>query len=251
MKHRQAGFTLVELSIVLVVIGLIVSGIVVGKDLIKAAELRSVITDLREYQAALYTFKEKYSQFPGDLRNASEFWPTCDATPANCNGNGDGRIDDTIQEDLRAWQQLADAGMIAGHYTGVGTPDPGTRILETNVPASRVTGGAYMLDWRQLQIYSDDQDRQLINVGSITTAGTGTAVYGPLFNPKDAWTLDKKMDDGLADNGVWRVDNGRVGGAAVSKSSPDACVDGNITDSTAKYKLDVEAANCRAMWLLW
>ena len=73
---NKQGFTLLELSIVLVVIGLIVGGTVVGKDLIRASELNSIITQQNKIQIALNTFKLKYNVIPGDMRNATDYWGT-------------------------------------------------------------------------------------------------------------------------------------------------------------------------------
>lgn len=99
------GFSLVELSIVLVILGLLTGGILAGQSLIRAAELRSVITTTDRYQAAVYSFRDKYFALPGDMRNATSFWgdqatgpSACadagitDGTPGTCNGNGDGLI---------------------------------------------------------------------------------------------------------------------------------------------------------------
>ncbi len=68
-SHR--GFTLIELSIVLVIIGLIVGGVLVGQDLIHAAALRAVISEKDRFSAAIYTFQGKYGYLPGDFPNAS------------------------------------------------------------------------------------------------------------------------------------------------------------------------------------
>jgi prepilin-type N-terminal cleavage/methylation domain-containing protein len=71
---RNHGFTLVELSIVLMIIGLLVSGILVGKDMIRAAELRSITSEKDQFQTAVNLFKNKYLGLPGDLSNATAFW---------------------------------------------------------------------------------------------------------------------------------------------------------------------------------
>ena len=114
-QRHHAGFTLVELSIVLVIIGLIVGGIFVGKELIRASQLNSVLRDLDKYNSAVLTFKDKYGKLPGDISNATQFWgsaggsgPPDDATTncygvgnagaiplgskLTCNGNGNGMI---------------------------------------------------------------------------------------------------------------------------------------------------------------
>jgi|GEM_PF-7046659 len=72
MKHH--GFTLLELAIVMAIIGLIAGGVVVGANMIEAAENRSLISDVEKYRTVVHTFKEKYGKFPGDLHNATRFW---------------------------------------------------------------------------------------------------------------------------------------------------------------------------------
>ena len=61
------GFTLVELSIVLVIIGLIIGGVLVGRDLITAATVRAQIAQIEKYQTAVNTFRGKYGYLPGDI----------------------------------------------------------------------------------------------------------------------------------------------------------------------------------------
>jgi prepilin-type N-terminal cleavage/methylation domain-containing protein len=100
-KTSQSGFTLVELSIVLVIIGLLVGGVLVGSDLINAAQIRSQIRQFDELNAGVATFQLKYGSLPGDLTPgpaaAAGFEPR---TGNNGRGNGDGVImgwDGTLQ----------------------------------------------------------------------------------------------------------------------------------------------------------
>ena len=100
--YKASGFSLVELSIVLVILGLLVGGVLTGQSLIRAAELRSVTTEYGKYSTAIRAFKDKYFALPGDMTNAIAFWgpaPDCadTATTAGtgtqtCNGDGNNNI---------------------------------------------------------------------------------------------------------------------------------------------------------------
>ena len=107
--HRKSGFTLVELSIVLVIIGLIIGGVLVGQDLIYAANVRAQITQIEQLETAINTFKVKYNCLPGDCLNAQDFFGTTSpAGDAINNGNGDGRI-------------MGNPAYYSGGYTGSAT----------------------------------------------------------------------------------------------------------------------------------
>jgi prepilin-type N-terminal cleavage/methylation domain-containing protein len=99
------GFTLIELSIVLVIIGLIVGGILVGRELIHAAELRGDIREIDKMDAAVNTFRLKYNCLPGDCANATQF------LEGAYNGNGNGLIDTGYTGDL-------DGGFTDGAFIG-------------------------------------------------------------------------------------------------------------------------------------
>ncbi len=129
------AFSLVELSIVLVILGLLTGGILTGQSLIRASELRSITTDMNRYVTATQTFRDKYFAVPGDMRNATAFWGVAagtgsDATCANtvstsaatCNGNGDGVIQTfnvAFDEIFLAPKHLANAGLIEGSYVAM------------------------------------------------------------------------------------------------------------------------------------
>src|SRR5271156_1365895 len=70
---QRRGFTLIELSIVLVIIGLIVGGVLVGRDLIASAQVRSQITQIEKYNTATNTFRAKYGYLPGDIPDPLAF----------------------------------------------------------------------------------------------------------------------------------------------------------------------------------
>ena len=97
-KKSQQGFTLIELSIVLVIIGLIVGGILVGRDLIRAAGVRSTIAQIESYQTAANTFRGKYGYLPGDIKDpdATNFGFKIRGTVSKGMGDGNGVIEGVV-----------------------------------------------------------------------------------------------------------------------------------------------------------
>ncbi|PZP84903.1 MAG: hypothetical protein DI582_07515 [Azospirillum brasilense] len=156
--RQTHGFSLVELSIVLVILGLLTGGILGGQSLIRAAEIRSIGVDFNRFSTATYTFRDKYMGLPGDITNATQFWGAAHATPATCrttasttqatcDGDGNGNLTTTggatnlTHEMHRYWQHLANAGLIEGTYTGVGANNPTSQdgsLPGVNSPRLRV-----------------------------------------------------------------------------------------------------------------
>ncbi len=97
----KSAFTLIELSLVIVIIGLVVGGVLVGRDLIKAAEIRAQISQIEQIETAYNTFKIKYNCFPGDCPNATDFFGTTDANGNTVqNGNNDSFISGSPSYDV-------------------------------------------------------------------------------------------------------------------------------------------------------
>jgi prepilin-type N-terminal cleavage/methylation domain-containing protein len=128
----QRGFTLIELAIVLVIIGLLVGGVLVGRDLIQSAGINAVARDIDSYNVGAMTFRDKYGGIPGDITasKAQQFGLTISATNPGTTGEGDGDGvlgNGTIVnaglggEDTLFWRQLSDAQLIPFGSTADGT----------------------------------------------------------------------------------------------------------------------------------
>jgi len=125
MRKQQAGFTLIEIAIVLVIIGLLLGGVLKGQELITAARVRNLISTQDGVKAAYFGFLDRYRALPGDYSGASTNIPGCNVAPACVNGNNNGQINAngtgspaaTIDEQNAVWEHLSKAGFLTGSYT--------------------------------------------------------------------------------------------------------------------------------------
>ena len=246
---KSKAFSLVELSIVLVILGLLTGGILTGQSLIRAAELRAVTTEFQNYQTAVMTFRDKYFALPGDMSDAEAFWDTMatgtcpDATAGTgaqtCNGNGDGELtgasaDSRAGERFTFWQHLANAGLIEGTYTGIaGAASGDDAVIGENTPASKVSQGGWAVSyWDSASgngVWFDyDYDNHLTFGSQVP----GFTASGDLLVPEEAWGIDKKIDDGKLGRG--KVISRWVG-----------CTDAaNSAALDADYNLALSASEC-------
>lgn len=198
------GFTLVEISIVVVIIALIVSGFLIGKSLVRQAELRSVLIQSSELRTAINTFLLTYNALPGDFAEAYDYWGSDCATGASaedyCNGNGDKKVslsgvaDDN--EVFRAWQHMGLAGLVEGFFNGKGFGFGNTAISGVNIPATKVSYGGYCYMYGQL---GSEPERNMLLVGLQRSTGPNN---GAIFKPEEAFAVDDKIDDGLPESGA-------------------------------------------------
>lgn len=237
---QQKGFSLVELSIVLVILGLLVGGILGGRSLIRAAELRATAREYESFQTATNLFRNKYMAFPGDMKNASAFWGdwNSDGTPAGAegamNGNGDGVVTGT--ERLSYFRHLSLAGLVAGSYSGNHALPAMDAIAGVNVPHSKLAGANLYINSRN-DIYETGGNYLQIQ-----------AAAGPpwsILSPADAWAVDSKLDDGNPSSGiVFSLAEGAM-------ADRDCTTDDdwlNAAYGSAQYKLELETSEC---WLLF
>jgi prepilin-type N-terminal cleavage/methylation domain-containing protein len=143
-SNNQKGFTLIEIAIVLVIIGLLIGGVLKGQSMIQNAKVKRLVNDMQGMQTAVLSFQDRFGQLPGDESLANV--PNGDAN----NGNGDGLIAENTGwaiADLRSALLIAGTGanLPTNNFNGttyVSNLDPGggawttlNKIIATNIPA--------------------------------------------------------------------------------------------------------------------
>lgn len=261
---QRNAFSLVELSIVLVILGLLTGGILAGQSLIRAAEIRKISTDFATINTSVNAFRDKYFALPGDMANATSFWGVQDGNgtglddacytslstgQATCNGNGDGQIHFAItgtgyHERGRAWQHLSNAGLIDGSYNGYqGVTASETRVGGVNARRAATSGTHYNLAFHSAP--PTDTEFFTMSASHIiehTVDFTGGAAPARnILKPEEVWNIDTKLDDG-------RPALGAVRGPKMSSGWAPNC--SNANDETAEYVLSNPARSCYVLMVI-
>jgi prepilin-type N-terminal cleavage/methylation domain-containing protein len=263
MKKRAGGFTLLEVSIVLVIIAIIIGSVVITNSMIRDAQLRNVVAEAQRYTQLIADFRDKYGALPGDFAAATDLWGTahavlntCKVTIGNgtqtCDGDGNGRISSqtaaTYYEEFRAWQHLQNANMIESTVTGTPSPSTHGRVVGTNIPMSQLSEAGWGLTSvlpgdisggtvTEIPYFTGDlPPNHVLWFGGSTYNGESTNRQDPVLKVAEAAVLDGKVDDG-------RPNTGKV----VTQLFPvaSACAAGNChctddsTVATADYRLSL------------
>lgn len=212
MRNKQSGFTLVEIAIVLVIIGLLLGGVLKGQELINSAKVKNMANDFRNIPIFIYGYQDKFKRLPGDDVSAV----TNVGAAAGHNGNGNGVIqgawDETnpaaannANESVLFWEHIR-KGNFASGATDFSSTAAATASLPTNadggrigisgtMPITTMIGGSYYICSdgidgkfaRQLDLTIDDGVSDKGAMMSIAQTATGqTQAKGPAASPAAA-----------------------------------------------------------------
>ncbi len=219
--RKQTGFTLIEIAIVLVIIGLLLGGVLKGQELIQGARVRNLASMQDGVKAAFFGFQDRFRALPGDYTAATTNI-TGVAAVAACgaatgNGNGNGQIEAT--ESILAWEHLSKAGFINGTYTCAAAD------AATTTPVN-----AYNI---YLQIIYDG----VYGVTGAAATLRHNLKTGPGIPVAVIAELDRKVDDGLPGTGTFQFSTYASNGTAPAAAAATTCI------STAVAATSVWGAN--------
>jgi prepilin-type N-terminal cleavage/methylation domain-containing protein len=222
MKRQQSGFTLVEIAIVLVIIGLLLGGILKGQELINSAKVKNLANDFRVIPTYIYAYQDKYKSLPGDDSQADTRLPGgTKATAGGTVGNGviEGAWNSTTatNESFLFWQHVRLANLASGP----------TNTTDTTYLPKNAVGGVMGLS--------------SANTGNIQVTGmTGTyQICSRGILGSFVLQLDTQMDDGEPCTGSMRAipDSaaGTMGTAPVKSANAPASCTGTVVDPATSY----------------
>jgi prepilin-type N-terminal cleavage/methylation domain-containing protein len=216
--RKQAGFTLIEIAIVLVIIGLLLGGVLKGQELITSARVRNLISQQDGVKAAYFGFLDRFRALPGDYGLASA---NIACTPTCQNGNANGQIQSIalggattlIEEHIAVWEHLSRAGFVNGSYIYAATEGP------TSVPTNPYV--------RYIQVMYDNAygpNPALVPPPAVRhNIKTGNQIPSDILAE-----IDRKVDDGSPVGGVFQFSNYDGGAGGTAPTGP-TCLSGGTT----------------------
>ena len=243
------GFTLVELSIVLVIFGLIVGGVLAGQSLIKSAQLRGQISQMSQFTTAVSAFNTKFEAVPGDFTNKPPVAGYLTRTQVAGDGDGNGLIESICGGGAFAsgemdifWSDLSVAGLVnftsAYDNSGATCTAADATQLATYLPKAAYGHGnkVAVAAYQGINLY----------MVSALSSSDGSGVYSGVTGiiPFDAYTIDAKLDDGTPNTGtVVAVGATPTDGATHSSTGvPSNCVDDSVSPLT--YQMTITTYEC-------
>lgn len=251
MGNKQKGFTLVEMSMVILVISLMIVTVLKGESLLRQARLNNIMTDAKKYQGAIMAFKDKYNTYPGDLSNADSYWSGAQR------GNGNKKIDFTktgvnTYENVHLWKHLKLSGFLDSSVA-TASPSGASGILGVDIPKASIDTAGY---WNQHLDAASKSTYKVLNSFGVpkitmivakpgTTANVGASTNLTLLptgflTAAEAYAMDRKYDDSLPKSGDFM-------------SAPDNSAAANTCFQNASdaYNLSITTANVCYIGILY
>ncbi len=230
LGRQQKGFTLIEIAIVLVIIGLLLGGVLKGQELINTARVRSLNNSVDGITAAWFSFQDRYRAFPGDYLTARA---AVNLPGVTAGGDGNGQVVTAAERGL-AWVHLQAAGYITGGYTDntASIADAALYVCTTVLCPDNGFGSGMVISHGSVQISS-----------VAATAAAHELITGQGVPVDVLAELDRKVDDGIAGAGLMQIG---LGGTTWTPAMAAACI--NTVATVDEYQLKTPSDNCAAVF---
>lgn len=275
-QSRKKGFSLIELSIVLVIIGLIVGGIVVGQSLVLGAEVRSQITQIEKLRTSINAFRGKYEGLPGDLQSTLATQFGFNVSADGCDGHaqgfrdGNGNVEGSpgtnnyqaqgLGETIFFWADLSVANLIENNfsYTSVTRPKCGTGMdipqtaLDKYFPSAKLGRGNYLyvsymtqtdvgnlIGWGNYMGIAAISSVRSTNISQISSATVPVSI---------AYAIDNKMDDGVPLQGSVTVGHLSNGAGLLNFATWELSSNSTGSTTTSCYTIDYSTTPSRSYY---
>lgn len=213
---KMRGFSLTEMSVVLISVAALTTMAVGGYSLVKKAEFGDIITDINKFSKATIEFENQYKALPGDTVNVT-------ALPSGALAGDGNSIINTNDEAVRFWQHLSLTGLIEGKYSGVASQRFSTGV---GVPSGPVKGSGYAVRISG-SVAGVSKNALVIEFTGIDGASDTVGI----LSAEDAKSIDDKIDDGLPSSGIVRA----LGSGCASASA---------------YNVNSKSINCRLLFII-
>ena len=202
-RQAQSGFTLVEIAIVLVIIGLLLGGVLKGQELIENGRVKNAANDMNGIVAAYNSYLDRYRKVPGDDGPLATLTARGTAWAGMAAGNNNGILDVNAGQTFTGggegatfFQHLRAAGFITGNPA-----DAGANALPVNAWCGR-------LGVTNVPVQGRPAARVMVCLGNVPG--------------KAATALDIQLDDGNPQQGSFRATIGTNVNNAVPGAAPVA-----------------------------
>jgi prepilin-type N-terminal cleavage/methylation domain-containing protein len=242
MLFEKKGFTLVELAIVVTIIAIIITGIIVGNDILNATRLQSVIKEMNGYNNSVKSFYIKYQAIPGDMDNATDYWVSTG------NGDGDGYISDSV-----GWNE---ASMSAHHLylaeeISFNSTFGSLYTVHGYYPESSISNAFYY--FRSRNYFNTDNYNYISLAATLATSNFVFLTVYPIgvMDGKSAKSIDLKVDDGNPSSGIFIADHGidpdnitQYNSGCITASSGSVPYTSSLNEGEAEYDLNDSTKSC-------
>lgn len=219
LPSQRDAYTLLELATVVAIIGLLIGGVMTGREVIQQSKIQRTVNSMSQIQQAVTGFVDQYNGYPGDLKNAATVLPAPAGGPAVINGNGNNTIEgnvacgfggpsspdcgDFVGERAQFFFHLSLTGLLPGFYDptstlpGVGYPSiplhPNNGMFVSGAWPATANNGTNMVNFSQYAV-----DPMYLYLGVCNTAGLTDSSFNDcaVFTPEESSAIDRTLDDG-------------------------------------------------------